>query len=45
MNFWDTPEGKLEFLKEYNPLLNLKWNDKDKIRSHYTSVITTAIGK
>lgn len=21
----------LEFLKEYNPLLNLKWNEKDKI--------------
>jgi len=23
--------GNLDFLKDYNPLLNLKWNDKDKI--------------
>ncbi|MFX0035050.1 MAG: hypothetical protein ACFE9I_05345 [Candidatus Hermodarchaeota archaeon] len=23
--------GNLDFLKEYNPLLNLKWNDNDKI--------------
>lgn len=23
--------GNLDFLKEYNPLLNLMWNDKDKI--------------
>lgn len=23
--------GNLDFLEEYNPLLNLKWNDKDKI--------------
>ncbi len=23
--------GNLNFLKDYNPLLNLKWNDKDKI--------------
>jgi len=23
--------GDLDFFKKYNPLLNLKWNDKDKI--------------
>ena len=23
--------GNLDFLKEYNPLLNLMWNEKDKI--------------
>ena len=30
-NLLKTVYGSLSFLKDYNPLLNFKWNDKDKI--------------